>query len=149
MVKIKAFKNLLDEIQTAVEGIDVVILTPTEEHAIKKISQVTTGVVLIGVIPSADADTPDSDNYGDSNTSFLFVVEKMNHNIVTDESELDSYEKTQDIIAGIKVFILAEKESCDMLRHANLDSLHVDPEYNSFGGYNGWSLALTFETNGY
>lgn len=148
MIGIRDFNTICKNIMSEVEDIDDYILSPTEEYIVKKLKD-QPGIILVAVIPSGESDSQGVDNYGDVNTTYFFVIKKEDPTKTTKESELDDYEKTQNIIENIKFFLLKKKETCEFLRGVNINSFHVDPEYRIFGGWCGWSLSFDFKSFGF
>ena len=150
MIKIRDFNNYCSHLKDAVPAIGEYILAATEDHLIKKIKD-KTGIVLASVIPSADPDSGSVDNIRENNITFLFVIKKHDPSSITDATELNNYEETQNALSLVKQQILTDKAdyaNYPFLYELDTNSIHTDPENNVFGGYNGWSISLEFVTNG-
>jgi len=151
MIKIRDFDTYCKHLQNAISEIDNYVFAATEDHLVKRISD-KTGIILAAVIPSADPDSLSVDNIKENNIAFLFVVKKLDSSSRTPETELILYEQTQKAITNIKKQLLLDKtnyQNFPYLHSLNENSIHTDPEFNIFGGYDGWSISLEFVTIGF
>lgn len=150
MIKVRDFNNYISHLKSAVAGIDSYVLAATEDQLIKKIKD-KTGIILAAVIPSADPDSVSVDNIRETNITFLFILKKYDPSGITDVTEINNYEETQNMLSLVKNQIFADKEnftSYPFLYELDPNSIHTDPEFNVFGGYSGWSISLEFVTSG-
>ena len=81
----------------------------------------------------------------DTNATWLFILEKGK----TGQKETDEFaqmEKLQDITLKARLFVENHyyKPTFCYLRRYKPGSSSVIPEYNQFGGFNGWSMSLVF-----
>ena len=147
MIKITDFNLFLEDIVNNVSGVKKHYISVTEKQAVHKIKDIDNDVVvLMAVMPSGIAKSNSNrDNYEDTNSSFLFILEKTNFDEVTDESEIEQYNKLQQFTEEIKQYLIDKSEDCQYLQNLDIGSLGMDPEYDTFGGFNGWMLTLTFD----
>ncbi|GHB44391.1 hypothetical protein [Mongoliitalea lutea] len=142
MIEIKRFASFLDELKTDVQGLEDYHLVAVDTHAVNRLKS-KTGVQLVAVIPNAQR----SGRVGaseDMNSSIFFVIEKANPSAAR-TAEIDQYDKTQQIIIEIRSIIEeAAEEGCWPFWRLEPGSITIDPEYNIFGGWNGWSMQFTF-----
>jgi len=148
MIQIRDFDEICKTIMSEIADISSYLLSPTEEHIVKKLKD-KTDIILVAVIPSGESAATGVDNYKDINTTYFFVVKKEDPTNSTQKSELDDYEKTQNCIESVKKYLIEKKSSCQFLRDVDINSFHIDPEYRIFGGFCGWSLSFDFKSNGY
>ncbi|HWK58105.1 MAG TPA: hypothetical protein VNQ80_12235 [Parapedobacter sp.] len=101
------------------------------------------GIWLVVVMPSTTySGQPDS--YQPHDTMMLFVLEKD----IDDQaraSELQQYQRLQDVLAAIIDYIGEQQaEGCSPWNDFDPSSIEIDPEYREFGGFNGWSMTLSY-----
>lgn len=77
----------------------------------------------------------------------IFVLEKDLGNGKTDSREAMQYDKAEEILDEILGKLLGDLESdtCNALAGLTLESVVISPEVFIFGGWNGYSMRLTFE----
>lgn len=142
MIKISDFDKICTDIRTAVPGIAEHILVAHEEHAVNKLKD-KIGVILLGIIPSADREGQATEGI-DTNATWFFVLEKAPID-QDDTSELQQYGKTQEIVLGVREYIEEAFYEGDIrFRRYRPGNTKVDPEYREFGGWNGWSMSVVF-----
>lgn len=61
------------------------------------------------------------------------------------ESELDQYERTEEAILKIFDYLTGEDSgvTCVPYPDININGITIDPEYRTFGGWNGYSLTVS------
>ncbi len=151
MVPIRTFDTYCKHLQTVIPAITSYIFAATEDHLVKKIKD-KAGVIMAVVIPSANPASGSDDALKESNTTFIFVVKKLNAENRNDATELNHFEETQNAITAIKNRLIADKAdyaNYPYLYQLNEKAIHTDPEFNIFGGYDGWSISLEFTTPGF
>lgn len=154
MISIRTFNDYFNNYLSLISEIDHFVLVAQEDHLVKKLSKNKSGVILAAVMPASDANSPDLDNIADTNTALLFILEKTDKTSVTDATELTHYEKLQNIAKDVYAQLRADAlnyrlDRCHFMHYFNQDSVHVDPEYNLFGGYNGYSMSFEFVTDNF
>jgi hypothetical protein len=143
MIGIKDFNALCAGWVAAIPGLDGHHLVAQDNHAIHSLKD-ERGIQLVAVIPSANASGRDPSSLVDEHSTYLFVIDKGWTDQQKDE-QLDQYEKTQEIILAIREEILGSfEEGCGPFWRLQADSISIDPEFNIFGGWNGWSMLLSF-----
>lgn len=131
---------------TSFAKIDSVCMVISEKHLTKKLPD-HNGRVLAVVYPSYDSlSGGDLDNDGKEAICILFYLEKINPgNQGNEQDEIDAYESLQ-----LQLIAVEEKIKDDYRKGFNIftkvqlieNSIHYDPEYQVFGGYNGWSMSF-------
>lgn len=148
MISITQLTSVLTALKTACD-FDHSMLVATENHIIKRLAD-KEGTVLAMTYPSVDDVSKGIDNVADVDTIFLWAIEKINPSDVDETSEPIHFEKMRLIISDIKDYLRDKKlEGCNILQYINENSFHIDPEYQIFGGWNGYSLSFTLKSPGY
>ena len=77
----------------------------------------------------------------------VFVLEKDLGNAKTDKAETMQYDKAERILDEIldKFCKDLESDECNALAGLTLSAIVISPEIFIFGGWNGYSMRLTFE----
>lgn len=146
MVPIRQFKSYFETFKTAIYGINTFLLVTKEDDFAAKIKNINPEdfPAMIVVIPSADGNSQNVDNYKDKNTSVAYVLTKTDPISTTDDEKLSILETNQQIIEMVKEKMISDASvPGHMLYRLDLNSLHTDPEYN-YMGCNGWSLGFVF-----
>lgn len=142
MIPIRSFHTICQQLVADIAGLDHFHLVAEDNQAVKKLKD-DDGIILVAVIPSADGTGTSTANI-ENHTTFLFVVSKPGNDDTPDE-ELDLYEKTQQITEQVKKKIIAmQEDGCTDFFRLEPSSITIDPEFNIFGGFLGWSLSLVF-----
>lgn len=126
--------------------IDHVIVSPTESHMVKKLSD-RKGICL--AVKMADSDTvmETADNYREENHQLFFVLEKCSPGDFTDQTEREHYRKMQEVARLVKEYL-------QRIGHNGVDCggeetlskpFHTEWEYQIYGGYNGLSISFDLE----
>ena len=143
MIGIKEYNSICQGWVDVIEGLDGHHLVAQDNHAVNSLKD-ERGVRLVAVIPSATASGSDPSSISDNHSILLFVINK-GWTDQTRTEELDQYEKTQQIILAIRENILESfEEGCGPFWRLDSDNISIDPEFNIFGGWNGWSMSLLF-----
>lgn len=142
MIAIRRFSEYLQELVDGIDGLEKFHLVAEDNHAVNRLKD-GTGVHLVAVIPNAQRAGVQGTGE-DMNSTIFFVLEKRSRD-ADDAKELDQYEKTQDIILQIREKIEDDaEEGCWPFWRLETASIAIEPEYNVFGGWNGWSMLLEF-----
>jgi hypothetical protein len=132
-------KNWVDEIQE----LESHHLVAQDNHAVNALKD-ERGIQLVAVIPSTTASGSDPSSISDNHSALFFVLSK-GWTGQTKVEELDQYEKTQAITLEIRSKVLESfEEGCGPFWQLSSENIPIDPEYNIFGGWNGWSMSLSF-----
>lgn len=153
MVDIRTYKEYWANMVTRIPELKGSFLVAIETQLQKKISDVAEFPILVATVPSADPDSKDEDNTGETNSCLIFVLKAVAENDRDDANYVDDMELMQGIMKAIKDFMLDDKVNCDATYHelmSNLNekSFHQDPEYN-YLGCDGWSLSFKVGSVGY
>jgi hypothetical protein len=119
------------------------ILTPSESHAINKLNQATAYRQLLVVYPSHDS-FGSQDSLMTNNVTSFFVIEKHRTGISIPE-EIAFYDDILVCIHKILEEIAKVKETeCDLFKNFDENKYSIEPIYNEFGGWDGYSLDFIF-----
>lgn len=143
MITISALRELSNIFLQEVPGFAGKVLVVDENHLINKLKD-RDGIWLCVVYPSAQREGEHNTEI-DSNAIWLFVLEKAKTD-ATDNEEEDQYEMLADMIIQIRDFV---EENCSAgcsqyLSRYVPKSTKILPEWQQFGGFNGWSMSLVF-----
>ncbi len=118
------------------------VLVAHDGHAVNQLKD-KQGIWLVVVMPSKTY-SGESDAYREHDTAMLFVLEKDSAG-QTAKHELEQYQRTEDVMMDIIGYISeGQAEGCSPFDGFVPSSMAIDPEYREFGGWNGWSMTLTF-----
>lgn len=142
MIRVKKFDDLCKTIVSNLE-IDGYVICSTDEQGTKKLKD-KPGINLVAVYPNYSF-SGEADAYRDLHELLFYMVTRQKEGS-SNETEISQYESTQDSIIKLKEFLFAENNYennlCQMFPNIHISSVNIIPEYNIFGGYLGWSLAL-------
>jgi len=151
MVRTSDYRAYFEAMKVLDARITIVKPVIKEDHLagiIKKIK--STDIILTCVIPSADTNALDGDNYGDLNSGLIYILKKADRTGDIDSKVWERIDLLQEIMEGVKNKMLSDNANCEnypnMMSLLELNSLHTDPEYD-FLGCDGWSLSFNFKTN--
>ena len=115
----------------------------SEDHAYIKLRDLP-GIILMILYPSADREGKQNEGI-DANTTWLFILEKDNAG-QTDQEEEAQFEKLRLIIVKALEWVEEKSVHCGIkfLNRHQPSRTQIVPEYNDFGGFNGWSMSLVF-----
>lgn len=139
MIRVHKLKEICETIVERV-GLDGYIMASSEEQSTKKLSDAP-GLRLVAVYPAHYFDGS-ADTYTDKHEALFFIVTRQDEG-ASEEKEVQQYADTQDAIIRLKQYIFGEDQStgyCQPFPHLEVESVTIDPEYNMFGGYIGWSI---------
>ncbi|WP_312139504.1 hypothetical protein [Sphingobacterium sp.] len=142
MIRVKKFDDLCKTIVSNLE-IDGYVICSTDEQGTKKLKD-KPGINLVAVYPNYSF-SGEPDSYRDLHELLFYMVTRQKEGS-SNETEISQYETTQDSIIKLKEFLFGENNYehnlCQMFPNVHISSVNIIPEYNIFGGYLGWSLAL-------
>ena len=137
MITVRKYKEICDQIVDSIE-IDGNVIASTEEQSMKKL-QDKDGIRLVAVYPSYHFDGA-TDSYKDLHEILFFIVTRQIEGS-DDETEIQQYSDTQDALIRLKDYLFGEdNQYCRLFPNLDWGSVLIDPEYNIFGGYIGWSM---------
>ncbi len=143
MINLNDYKQFCESLQIKI-GANRFVMVVQEEHLKKKLRD-EPGVVLVAVFPSV-LGKGSEDNTGDDNTVLVFVLEYTAKSGMTNDLEIESYERTRVMIDKIKTEIISQANKGDnLMQFLNRQSIVIEPEWNIAGSYNGWSITFNFE----
>lgn len=142
MIPIRQFSNWMQSVKDEIPEIKEYFLVAQDNHAMDRLKD-KPGIYLLAVIPNAQGrGTVGTTSF--NNSTYLFVLEKRTTD-ATPSKELDQYERTQSIILRIRELLETYAEDgCNPFTRLESGSIQIDPEYNVFAGWNGWSMQFTF-----
>jgi hypothetical protein len=142
MIPIRDYSDYMQTVADAIPAISDFFLVVQDNHAMDRLKD-KPGIYLLAVVPNAQG-RGDVGSISFNNSAYLFVLEKRRTD-ATAAKELDQYERTQDIIMQIRERIESDAENgCNPFTRLQAGSIQIDPEYNAFAGWNGWSMQFTF-----
>lgn len=137
MITVKKYKEICDQIVDAID-IDGHVIASTEEQGMKKLKD-KDGIRLAAVYPSYHFEG-EPDAYKDMHEILFFMVTRQIEG-ADDEAELQQYSDAQEAMIRLKEYLFGEdNQYCKHFPHLDISSVLIDPEYNIFGGYIGWSM---------
>lgn len=127
-------------------AIDQIILSPTESHIIKKLSD-KKGICIAVKMADADSNIETIDNYSELNHQLFFVLEKCNPGDFTDQTEREHYQKMQLITRLVKEYLKSiGLNGIDCGGEETLSKpFHTEWEYQTYGGFNGMSISFDLQ----
>ncbi len=142
MIRVKKFDEICQNIVQDI-GIKGYVICSTDEQGMKKLKD-KAGVFLVAVYPNYSF-SGEEDSYKDSHELLYYMVLRQIEGS-SNETEINQYEETQEAIIKLKEYLFGERNAgnnfCKMFPDLNINSVNIIPEYNIFGGYLGWSMAL-------
>ncbi len=131
----------------SLSGIDSFLMVVSEKHLTKRLNK-RDGTILAFVYPSADSMPGNVDNDGKEVLGLLFVLKSVCSGNEDEEDEFTTYENLQESLLQVEKQLKEDyTKNNEVMQHLVEDSIHIDPEYKVFGGYNGWSMS--FKLNWY
>ncbi len=142
MIKIREFDKVLQDWVEAIDDLGGYHLVVEDGHATRKLGD-KKGIRLLAVVPSAQSGGRPG-MVVNNNTTMIWVIGK-GWTSQTDEAELEQYERTQDIILQLREDMLERQaDGCGVFARLEPASITIDPDYNCFGGWNGWVMQVVF-----
>lgn len=128
------------------KGIDHIILSPTESHIVKKLSD-KKGICLAVKLADADSNIESTDNYSEQNHQLFFIIEKCNPGDFTDQTEREHYQKLQIVMRLVKEYLKQiGLNGMDCGGDETLSKpFHTEWEYQTYGGFNGLSISFDLQ----
>ena len=149
MVNIKDYIAYLQKYPESITAIKKIIFVVNESQLtdyMRNLKKEDFPLMII-VIPSADAQSPDPDNICEMNHGLIYILKKFDATGYTPQKMIDDFDETQQVMELVKEKWYDDAHSeCNPIT-GNLDagSFHMDPEYN-YLGCNGWSVSFKFQT---
>jgi len=137
-----AFQNIVTYLKSEGHKVGGHQLVAEDGHAVNKLKD-HRDIWIIVVMPSTTY-SGQSDQQIAHDTLMLFVLEK-DVSGQTNEKELQQYQRTEDVLqATIDYISDQQSEGCSPFDRFDPASITIDPEYRIFGGWNGWSMTLSY-----
>ena len=154
MIPVREYQAFWQYMASQLTSIEKVLIVDDESDLQKKIADIDNGcIILVAVIPSADFNALDEDNFGDIDTCVLYLLQKVNDRDQTDEDIMNERASTQEIMNRIRRLMLDLAERYDasgpvrFMKQVIRAKQHVDRERN-YLGCNGYSLSFGIKTYG-
>ncbi|MGJ1419989.1 hypothetical protein ACR79T_10210 [Sphingobacterium spiritivorum] len=142
MIKIREYNQHCINIADAI-GLEGYIVASTEDQAMKKL-QDKAGVWMVAVYPSYSFEGSSTDSYKPLHDVLFFIATKQEEGS-SNETELNQYADTQEKMIQLRDYLFgAGDHNCITFPNVDVSSVMIEPEYNIFGGYIGWSIKLSF-----
>src|SRR5690606_3981706 len=142
MIPIRKIDEICKAWVDSIDNLENYALVAEDNHATRKLGD-RQGIQLLAVIPSFQGGGRPGMVSG-TNAIMLWVISK-GWTGQTDEEELSQYEQTQNIILQIRDAIIeSQADGCGPFWRLEPGSITIDPDYNCFGGWNGWTMQLVF-----
>lgn len=141
IITVTEFDTICKEIVPTI-GVEGYVIASTEEQGKRKLKD-KQGVRLVAVYP--DYTLAGEQDAARTEHQLLFFAVMRESEGQSDEKELKQYQDTQDAIIKLKEYLLGETDhelTCKLFPNAEVTSVEIEPEYNIFGGYLGWSLKI-------
>lgn len=137
MITVKKYNDICKQIVDVIE-VDGYVLASSEEQGMKKLKD-KDGIRLVAVYPSYHFDG-EPDTYKDMHEMLFYVVTRQIEGS-DDDTELQQYSDAQEALLRLKEYLFGEdSQFCHLFPNLDIGSVLIDPEYNIFGGYIGWSM---------
>lgn len=142
MIGIREYAIYMQQVVDEIPALKEMIMVAEDNHAINRLKD-KPGMILAAVIPNSQG-TGDVGMSSHRQTGYLFVIEKRS-NDATQQKEIDQYGRTQDAMLAVRSKIEEDAENgCSPFTRLEISSIGIEPEFNIFGGWNGWSMLFTF-----
>ncbi|GAA4137952.1 hypothetical protein GCM10022216_14550 [Sphingobacterium kyonggiense] len=142
MITVNSFHEICQNIVDAIH-IDGHIVVSTEEQATKKLKD-KANIRLVAVYPNYNF-TGERDNELIKHELLFFMVSKQNEG-ASEKNEQKQYSDTQDAIFKLQDYLFGNEDHsgkyCELFPNIDVESVSIEPQYNIFGGYLGWSLVV-------
>lgn len=142
MISVTELDAFVQLIMAEVPEITGYLMVIDEQHTVNKLKSLS-GTRLAVIYPSATRQGKPN-HVVDANSTWFFVLEKDSAG-QTEAKELAQMQKLQDIALKIIEFIDdIQTDGCSIVDRYVPGETEINPEYRSFGGWNGWSFGLVF-----
>ncbi|MBC7382828.1 MAG: hypothetical protein H7296_07500 [Bacteroidia bacterium] len=141
MISVTNFKLAVEIIKADIPLIGSAVIVAHEQHLVNKLRD-KAGVVLGAMYPNLER-TGQADATIDTNVTWFFILEKMITG-ATDAQEEAQYQKLQTIALAVLSIVNEESGACSIFFKRQEPTCSMVPEFNEFGGFNGWSFSISF-----
>lgn len=114
----------------------------SDSQAVTKLND-KKGMYLVAVLPTymMSGDTP---KVSENQNAIFWIIEKGDFSN-KDEQELAQYARCEAAIQKLKnMLILAQEDGCSPFWRLEVSSIVIEPDFNAFGGWNGYFMSVTF-----
>jgi len=146
MISIIDLKAFASHIQNLIE-LEKVYLVSREEQLQKFIKETEQDKAFgVLVIPAGKGEGENQDNYTESSTILIYLLQKTDDKNTDHESYLNILAALQDKLSLLRTDFISSIDDCKHTQHSllkdlDLKSTHIDPEFN-YMGCNGWSFSF-------
>lgn len=142
MITIEKFENIAKKFSILIEAKEYFI--PSTWEQTQNLIKDRSGTILICVIPSTSYKGDNADVITENNESIIYVIQKERDG-QSQAKQLLQYKETQEKLIKIKDDLLGDnEEGCKSFPFIQPKAMAIDPEYNIFGGWLGWSIKFKF-----
>lgn len=144
MISVLDYKMLCRVIIDAVQipDLDEIVTVVHEDHLKRKL-QNRRGTVLALIYPSNDSWGVE-DNTGNTDTALIYILQYFDKIDTDEDVELEKYLLLQKYIARFREELIEGAKTTIVLRNLDMESIHIEPEWNVAGGYMGYSMTFSF-----
>jgi hypothetical protein len=136
------FDQELQSLLTEIPVIKGYVRVVDDKQAANKLND-KRGIQLVAVLPSYSAEGR-AGMKSDSYTTLFWVIEKGDPS-QTEAKELDQYRRCEEAIHQLKdILIENQEDGCSPFWRLEIGSIVIEPEYNAFGGWNGYFMSVTY-----
>jgi rhamnose utilization protein RhaD (predicted bifunctional aldolase and dehydrogenase) len=141
MITITQFDQAIQAIVDHIGATDFV-RAANDEHVTRRLAD-KSGDIVVASLPTF-SQRGMSENPSEQHAAFLWILSKPGADD-TEQDERDNYERMQQLILQAKEFIREQQEDgCSIWWRLEVSSIIIEPEYNLWGGWNGWHMTLLF-----
>lgn len=141
-MNVTTFNTKIQELMAEIPAIKGYARVVDDNQATKKLAS-RQGIQLVAVLPSYSAEGM-AGRKADSWATLFWVIEKGDPS-QSEAKELDQYRRCEEAIHQLKDLIIeSEENGCSLFWRLEIASIVIEPEYNAFGGWNGYFMTLTF-----
>lgn len=141
MITVTQFDQSIQQILDHI-GVTEYVRAANDDHVTRRLSD-KAGPVFVGSLPTfAQKGNPETPSK--QHSALLWILSKPGSDD-TEQDERDQYEELQRLIVQAKDFIMEKQEDgCSIWWDLEVGSIVIEPEYNIWGGWNGWHMTLLF-----
>jgi hypothetical protein len=141
MISILDFDAAIEDIRSEFD-IQEYVRAANDEHVTRRLKD-RSGPVLVAALPTFQG-RGDSTQPSGQHVTYLWILEKPGADD-TEQDERDQYHRLQQLMNQIREYIQTKQEDgCSVWWRLQVESVMIDPEYNIWGGWNGWHMTFLF-----
>ncbi len=144
MILLTDLKNECESLVSRIDLLNDYAIAASETHLTKLLTE-KSGVILASSFPQSSSESLSEDSPKEQNSIILYVLKKISPGDVTPEEEFEMYCELQLITKQIKELLSEGSKSSNIWRLINR-GINTEPEYQLFGGHNGYSISINLET---